>query len=119
MSEYTKDYNNLRAEFDDLRKDNVELQADVTELKAIRNKQAECIVMQEKQLQAELDKHRWIPVSERLPELTDEDLRLKFWVLTEDGPDVQEWRNYTRLEGSFDESCGKPTHWMPIPEKKT
>ena len=64
-------------------------------------------------LQAELDKHRWIPVSERLPEKTKEDLRPKLLVYNEDGIAVQEWRHYD-FGWSFSDDTGEPTHWKPI-----
>ncbi len=65
-----------------------------------------------KQLQAELDKHRWIPVSERLPENIPITL-----VLFDSGNIIQaicaDWVN---IEGKLNEHI---THWKPIilPEK--
>ena len=66
------------------------------------------------QLQAELEKHRWIPVSERLPESSGVVL-----VLLSDGNIIQAisayWVNY---KGWLNQSI---THWKPIilpePEK--
>lgn len=70
--------------------------------------------------ESQLDRYRWIPVSEELPKKTKEDLRPKHFVLTEDGPAVQEWRHYD-FGWEFNEDTGKPTHWMEsitLPEQE-
>ena len=67
------------------------------------------------QLRAELDKYRWIPVSEGLPERTKEDWRPKFLIYNADGAAVQEWRHYD-FGWDFDGFTGRPTHYMPVPE---
>ena len=84
-------------------------------LKAIKQLQAQIA-----ELEGELEKHRWIPVSERLPKETEEDLRPKHLILTGDGIDVQEWRHFG-FGWSFDDNGGIPTHWMEqiaLPETK-
>lgn len=57
--------------------------------------------------------HRWIPVSEKLPEKTEEDLRPE--VLVYDGESVTGalWRHYD-CGWDFETDRGKPTHWKPI-----
>ncbi len=62
-------------------------------------------------LEAELAKYRWIPVGERLPKETEEDLRPKHLIYNTDGMSVQEWRHYD-FGWCFDENTGPPTHWM-------
>ncbi len=63
--------------------------------------------------EADLLKHRWIPVEEGLPEETKEDLRPQFLVLTDDGPAVQEWRHYS-FGWEFSGETGKPTHYQYV-----
>ncbi len=58
-----------------------------------------------------LAKYRWVPVKERLPEKTDEDLRPKILIYNADGIAVQEWRHYA-FGWRFDDFTGPPTHWM-------
>lgn len=61
-------------------------------------------------LQAELDKHRWIPVSEGLPE--DDGIYL---VLKERGHSIVCGKNYGyRQEYDFDFQIMRATHWKPI-----
>jgi len=64
-------------------------------------------------LQAELAKHRWIPVEEQFPEQTKDDLRPQ--VLVFDGESVTGalWRHYD-YGWDFETDSGKPTHWKPI-----
>ena len=64
-------------------------------------------------LKKALEAHRWISVSERLPEKTEEDLRPKCLVYNADGPAVQEWRHYN-FGWEFSSETGMPTHWKPI-----
>lgn len=65
------------------------------------------------QLQAELDKHRWIPVEERLPESEG------YYLAAEDGRFGEYW--YSKLGGwqhgdrKTSYSCADCiTHWKPI-----
>lgn len=71
----------------------------------------------------ELEKPRWIPVTERLPESVDDD------VLVTDGegcavgywrPDAQAWdsTDFGWLENRSEPPCGihTVTHWMPLPK---
>ena len=59
------------------------------------------------------EENRWIPVGERLPEKTEEDLRPE--VLVYDGESVTGalWRHYS-FGWDFETDRGKPTHWKPI-----
>ncbi len=71
------------------------------------------VLLEKEQLQAELAKHHWIPVGERLPEKTEEDLRPE--VLVYDGESVTGalWRHYS-FGWDFETDRGEPTHWKPI-----
>ena len=68
-----------------------------------------------KQLQAELDKHRWIPVSEGLPKL-----KTKVWIASETGFTVGSYSVFAhdnKTKGWFSnggEEIFPPTYWMPI-----
>ncbi len=66
--------------------------------------------MKVKQLQAELEKHRWIPVSERLPEEKECD---EILFINEGLVEAGEFKNglfWDNNGRSFD----KVTHWKPI-----
>ncbi len=64
-------------------------------------------------LEAELEQHRWIPVSERLPEKTEEDLRPEFLVYDGESVTGALWRHYD-FGWDFETDRGEPTHWKPI-----
>ena len=82
-----------------------------------------------KDLEAALEKHRWIPVSERLPELhkADKDVFQSDWVYITEGEQVVEayYYDYTKREVKPNYATGKGwychgmkrsdiTHWKPI-----
>ncbi len=75
-------------------------------------------------LQTELDKHRWIPVDERLPEITEGGCQSE-WVDATNGAKKHEgyYYNYTGRspmsgaatgKGWYCHGIGKVTHWKPI-----
>lgn len=71
------------------------------------------------ELQTELTKHRWIPVSERLPELrgiSPNKHSIDIWVYTADGDPSMGF--YTESQGFRQAGSGvvglEVTHWKPI-----
>lgn len=68
--------------------------------------------------EVEHDEHRWIPVSERLPEKSGP--YLCCWKASADDKlyiaRVLAWRADTGWMNSFDEQVGNVTHFMPLPE---
>lgn len=72
-----------------------------------------------KDLEAELEQHRWIPVGERLPEKTgyyliicasegyNEHRWWQFWY--QDG-----WYEYNKIDDCIDDTERTVTHWKPI-----
>ncbi len=65
-------------------------------------------------VRAPVNPYRWVPVSERLPEETKEDLRPQFLVFDGESVTGSLWRHYG-FGWAFDTDEGDPTHWMPIP----
>ena len=84
------------------------------------------------ELEAELAKYRWIPVSERLPEDREEVLTIdsfeayalsvfqKKATVLDDNNDWKEVENAFYIEGRGinpdSKTADYPTHWMPLPE---
>ena len=78
----------------------------------IRNNSNEgCWQCKVDKLQAELEKHRWIPVSERPPENIKDVLALRYstWNRAYYDKETQKW-----YDASTNLCLDKVTHWMPI-----
>jgi len=85
---------------------------------------ARSLEMKVRQLQAELDKYRWIPVSERLPEHNQEVTvfavnaycycrRFK----TKDGFGSNGMEGFHNVGGTKIMPTKNITHWMPLPDQ--
>lgn len=72
--------------------------------------------MEPEEIKAELDKRRWVPVTERLPEQSGEYLVILYTV-----PDVARLYYYYAPNEEFGQTrsgvwCAETvTHWMPLP----
>ena len=92
---------------------------DILRIKANYQPEPENLQIKIKQLQAELAEHRWIPVSERLPELFDlaHPHSADVLIYTKDEEVYIGWYTHTPPKGwRYDDGTFKAnvTHWTPI-----
>lgn len=66
-----------------------------------------------------IEQPKWIPVTERLPELNqnvlmyfEDNMAVGFWCDTDEG--VPAWCAYT--DGGWYTDCDMPLYWMPLPQ---
>lgn len=71
-------------------------------------------------LRSERERHRWIPVSERLPEESGDYLVAFYWGgISKIGYSKKhgEWNNDDSLDHDLANAMRDITHWMPLPPK--
>jgi hypothetical protein len=86
----------------------LELQADIAQAEVYLKDERDKV----RELEAEIEKHQWISVEDRLPERI-KDERTPYLVRTTDYYGVALWREYSS-GWDWECDCGEVTHWKPI-----
>lgn len=108
-----KKYKNLQQENDQLKKELEDYKVAVCELQSKEH----TLVLERNKLRAELDKYKWIPVSERLPDEDGYYLTYRILPSGKTGINICKFiYKHWSISCFVERITEQITHWMPLPD---